>query len=326
MSFARPWLLVLLIAVPLWWWWRARRLARLPGTSLSDARPAAGIAQRTWMARVPVALRSACLVAWIIAAAGPRVGAAKSEVRSQGISIVLTIDLSSSMLAEDFSPNNRLDVAKITALEFVRARTSDRIGLVTFAGQALTQVPVTSDYAVLEAAIRDMHIGSLEDGTAIGTGIATAANRLRRVQGKSRVMILLTDGVNNRGTIDPRTAAQAAFSFGIRIYAIGVGTEGEAPVPTGQGGQGLRYQMLPVQIDEPLLTEIATSTGGRYFRATDTESLRHIFSEINTLEKTTVQHVVYRRFDEALRWPLAVGLLALALELVMSASVVVRVP
>jgi Ca-activated chloride channel family protein len=278
------------------------------------------------MARVPVALRSACLVAWIVAAAGPRVGAAKSEVRSQGISIVLAIDLSSSMLAEDFSPNNRLDVAKITAIEFVRARTSDRIGLVAFAGQALTQVPVTSDYAVLEAAIRDLHIGSLEDGTAIGTGIATAANRLRRAQGKSRVMILLTDGVNNRGTVDPRTAAQAAFAFGIRIYAIGVGTEGEAPVPTGQGGQGLRYQMLPVQIDEQLLTEVATGTGGRYFRATDTESLRHIFSEINTLETTTVQHVVYRRFDEALRWPLALGLLALALELVISATVVVRVP
>ena len=326
MSFARPWLLVLLLAVPLWWWWRARRLARLPGTTVSDARPAAGLPQRLWLARLPVALRSACLIAWIVAAAGPRVGAARAEVRSQGISIVLAIDLSSSMLAEDFSPNNRLDVAKETAIEFVRARTSDRIGLVSFAGQALTQVPVTSDYAVLEAAIRDLHIGALEDGTAIGTGIATAANRLRRAQGKSRVIILLTDGVNNRGTVDPRTAARAATSFGIRIYTIGVGTEGEAPVPTGQGGQGLRYQMLPVQIDERLLTEVATSTGGRYFRATDTESLRHIFSEINNLEKTTVQHVIYRRFDEALRWPLALGLLALALELVVSATMVVRVP
>src|SRR5262249_53506639 len=152
-----------------------RRLAAVAGTALSDARPAAGVPQRLWMARVPVVLRSACLVAWIIATAGPRVGAAKAEVRSQGISIVLAIDLSSSMLAEDFSPNNRLDVAKVTAIDFVRARTSDRIGLVSFAGQALTQVPVTSDYAVLEAAIRDLHIGSLEDGTAIGTAIATAA-------------------------------------------------------------------------------------------------------------------------------------------------------
>lgn len=326
MSVARPWLLLVLLGVPLWWWWRARRLARLAGTTLSDARPAAGLPQRLWLARLPVALRSACFTAWIVAAAGPRVGAARAEVRSQGISIVLAIDLSSSMLAEDFSPNNRLDVAKETAIDFVRARTSDRIGLVSFAGQALTQVPVTSDYAVLEAAIRDLHVGALEDGTAIGTAIATAANRLRRAQGKSRVIILLTDGVNNRGTVDPRTAARAGSAFGVRIYTIGVGTEGEAPVPTGQGGQGLRYQMLPVQIDEQLLTEVATSTGGRYFRATDTESLRHIFSEINGLEKTTVQHVIYRRFDEALRWPLALGLFALALELVVSATVVVRVP
>jgi Ca-activated chloride channel homolog len=326
MSFARPWLLFLLLALPLWWWLRARRLARLTGTRLSDARPAAAIAQRRWLARVPLALRSLCLAAWIAAAAGPRIGSAKAEVRSEGISIVLAVDLSSSMLAEDFTPANRLDVAKQTAIDFVRARSSDRIGLVAFAGQALTQVPITNDHVVLETALQDLHIGTLEDGTAIGTGIATAANRLRRAPGKSRVIILLTDGVNNRGTVDPRTAARAAAAFGIRIYTIGVGTQGEAPVPTGQSGQGLRYQMLPVEIDEPLLTEVATMTGGRYFRATDSESLRHIFSEINRLEKTTVQHVVYRRYDEALGWPLTLGLLALLAELLLSATVVVRVP
>lgn len=326
MSFARPWLLPLLLVVPLWWWLRARRLAQLRGATLSDARPVAGIVRRMWVARLPVALRTVCLVAWIIAAAGPRVGAARSEVRSEGIAIVLAVDLSSSMLAEDFTPANRLDVAKQTAIDFVRARPSDRIGLVAFAGQALTQVPVTNDHAVLEAALQDLHIGELEDGTAIGTGIATAANRLRRAPGKSRVIILLTDGVNNRGTVDPRTAARAAGAFGIRIYTIGVGTQGEAPVPTGQTGQGLRYQMLPVEIDEALLTEVATSTGGRYFRATDSESLRHIFAEINRLEKTTVEHVVYRRFDEALRWPVGLGLLALAIELLLSATFVVRVP
>jgi Ca-activated chloride channel homolog len=326
MSFARLWVLLLLLALPLWWWFRARRLGRLSGTLLSDARPAAAIVQRLWLARVPVTLRSLCLVAWIVAAAGPRIGAAKAEIRSEGISIVLAVDLSSSMLAEDFTPDNRLDVAKQTAIDFVRARTSDRIGLVVFAGQALTQVPITNDHAVLETALQDMHIGTLEDGTAIGTGIATAANRLRRAPGKSRVIILLTDGVNNRGTVDPRTAARAAAAFGLRIYTIGVGTQGEAPVPTGQSGQGLRYQMLPVEIDEPLLTEVATMTGGRYFRATDSESLRHIFSEINQLEKTTVQHVIYRRYDEALAWPLALGLLALAAELAISATIVVRVP
>ena len=326
MSFVRPWMLLLLLAPPLWWWLRTRRLGRLSGTPLSDARPAAAIVQRRWLARVPVALRSLCLAAWIVGAAGPRIGAAKAEVRSEGISIVLAVDLSSSMLAEDFTPANRLDIAKQTAIDFVRARVSDRIGLVAFAGQALTQVPITNDHAVVETALQDLHIGILEDGTAIGTGIATAANRLRRAPGKSRVIVLLTDGVNNRGTIDPRTAARAAAAFGIRIYAIGVGTQGEAPVPTGQSGQGLRYEMMPVEIDEPLLTEIATMTGGRYFRATDSESLRHIFSEINRLEKTTVQHVIYRRFDEALRWPLAIGLLALAAELALAATVVVRVP
>jgi len=238
----------------------------------------------------------------------------------------LCVDLSSSMLAEDFAPANRIDVAKQTALEFVRARTSDRIGVVAFAAQALTQVPITTDYAVLEEALRELRVGMLEDGTAIGTAIATAATRLRRAPGKSKVIILLTDGVNNRGTVDPRTAAQAAAAFGIRIYTIGVGTRGEAPVPTGQGVDGLRYQNLPVEIDEPLLTDVARATGGRYFRATDSESLRHVFEEINRLEKTTVEQVVYRRFDEAYRVPLALGLLALGLEVVISATFAVRVP
>jgi Ca-activated chloride channel family protein len=273
-----------------------------------------------------VTLRSVCLGAWVIAAAGPRVGAAKSESRSEGINIVLAVDLSSSMLAEDFAPANRIDVAKQTAIEFVRARRSDRIGLVAFAAEALTQVPLTTDYAVLEQALRDLRIGILEDGTAIGTGIGTAANRLRRAPGKSKVIVLLTDGVNNRGTVDPRTAAQAAGAFGIKIYVIGVGKRGEAPVPTGQGVGGLRYEMMPVEIDEPLMTEIASMTGGRYFRATDTESLRHIFQEINRLEKSTVEQVVYRRFDEAYRVPLALGLLALALEIVLAGTFAVRVP
>jgi len=325
-SFARPLFLGLLALLPLWWWLRARRLARLSGTRMSDVRPAEGVTERLWVARLPVTLRSVCLGAWMVAAAGPRLGSARKETRSEGISIVLCVDLSSSMLAEDFAPANRIDVAKQTALEFVRARTSDRIGVVAFAAQALTQVPITTDYAVLEEALRELRVGMLEDGTAIGTAIATAATRLRRAPGKSKVVILLTDGVNNRGTVDPRTAAQAAAAFGIRIYTIGVGTRGEAPVPTGQGVDGLRYQNLPVEIDEPLLTDVARATGGRYFRATDSESLRHVFEEINRLEKTTVEQVVYRRFDEAYRVPLALGLLALGLEIVISATFAVRVP
>ncbi|MGH7531572.1 MAG: VWA domain-containing protein, partial [Gemmatimonadales bacterium] len=325
-TFARPLLLVLLAAVPLWWWWRARRLVRLPGAPLSDVRPAAGPVERRWIARLPVALRSLCLGAWIVAAAGPRLGSARAELRREGISIVLTVDVSSSMLAEDFSPRNRLDVARRTATDFVRARASDRIGLVAFAAQALTQVPITTDYTVLEEAIRQLRVGILEDGTAIGTAIATAANRLRRAPGKSKVVVLLTDGENNRGTVDPRTAAQAAAAFGIKIYTIGVGTQGEAPVPTGQGPLGLRYETLPVRIDEQLLSEVARTTGGRYFRATDAASLSNVFAEIDRLEKTPVQQLVYRRFEEAYRWPLAVGLLALALELVVAGTVAVRVP
>jgi len=328
MSFARPWLLLLLALPPLWWWLRGRRLSRLPGISLSDTRPAAlaGPGQRLWVARLPVGFRSLALIAWVLALAGPRIGAARAEIKSEGISIVLAVDISSSMLSEDFAPDNRIDVAKRTAIDFVRARTSDRIGVVAFAAQALTQVPLTTDYDVLQAAIEQLHVGALEDGTAIGTAIATAANRLRRAPGKSKVIILLTDGVNNRGSVDPRTAAQAAAAFGVRIYTIGVGTQGEAPVPTGQGGQGLRYQTLPVEIDERLLTDVALMTGGRYFRATDSESLRHVFQEINRLEKTTVQHVIYRRFDEAYQWPLGLGLCAIALELVLAATYAVRVP
>jgi Ca-activated chloride channel family protein len=326
-SFARPLLLLGLLALPLWWWLRARRLVRLPGTTLSDLRPLGAPGERQWVARLPVNLRSLCLGAWIFAAAGPRIGSARSEVHSEGISIILAIDISSSMLAQDFTPANRIDVAKQTAIDFIRARSNDRIGLVIFAAQALTKVPITTDYAVLEQAVQDVHIGEVEDGTAIGTAIATAANRLRRSPGQSRVLVLLTDGVNNRGTVDPRTAAQAAAAFGVRIYAIGVGTRGEAPVPTGQGIDGqLRYQSMQVEIDEQLLTDVAAMTGGRYFRATDSESLRHIFDEINRLVKTTVQQVVYRRFDEAYRWPLGLGLLALAFEIVVSATLAVRVP
>src|SRR6266849_2971007 len=325
-SLARPVLLLALLALPLWWWVRARRLARLSGTTLSDLRPLGSAAERQWVARLPVSLRSVCLGALILAAAGPRIGSARSEIHSEGISSIRAVDISSSMLAQDFTPAKRIDVAKQTAITFVRARSSDRIGLVIFAAQALTKVPITTDYAVLEQAVQDVHIGEIEDGTAIGTAIATCANRLRRAPGQSKVVVLLTDGVNNKGTVDPRTAAQAAATFGIRIYAIGVGTQGEAPVPTGQGPLGLRYETMPVEIDERLLGDIAHTTGGRYFRATDATSLANIFAEINRLEKTPVQHLVYRRYDEAYRWPLGLGLLALALEVVVAGTFAVRVP
>ena len=176
-------------------------------------------------------------------------------------------------------------------------------------------------------AISDMRIGELEDGTAIGTAIATAANRLRRAPGASRVVILLTDGVSNRGRVDPRTAAAAAAELGIKIYTIGVGTEGEARLPIGRGADGqLRYEMMPVQIDEELLADVAESTGGRYFRATDAEALGRIYQQIDRLERAPVQVTVYTERDEAYRVPLLVGLAALTFELLLAATVVVRVP
>ena len=213
--------------------------------------------------------RNLLLASTIVALSRPRTGAHAEDVTSEGINIVLAIDLSSSMLAQDFQPQNRLEVAKDVVKRFINARTSDRIGVVAFAADALTQVPLTTDYPVVNAAVDNLAAGQLEDGTAIGTAIATAANRLRDAPGRSRVMIVLTDGENNRGAIDPRTAAKAAGVFGIKIYTIGVGTEGMAPVPVGRGLFGLRYENRLVRIDEPLLSDIAKMTGGRYFRARD---------------------------------------------------------
>jgi Ca-activated chloride channel homolog len=324
MSFMRPWLLLLLLALPLWWWHR-RRVA--PGASYSNVALAAAVARTAWWVRLPVWLRSLAIGAWIVAAAGPRVGGDRIETKKEGIAIVITMDISSSMLAEDFAPSNRLEVAKRQAIAFVRGREADRIGLVAFAGEALTQVPVTLDYAVVEQAILEMRIGALEDGTAIGSGLATAVNRLRRAPDKSKVIVLLSDGENNKGLIDPRTAAAAAMAYGIKVYTIGVGTEGEAPIPTGRSlGGGFRYEVLPVKIDEALLTEIAERTGGRYFRAKDSEALSRIFREIDQLEKTPVSVTRYTQFDEATRPFILVGLLALGLELLLNTTLVVRVP
>ena len=189
----------------------------------------------------------------------------------------------------------------------------------SFSGEALTQVPLTVDYPVLLAAVDNLQSGQLEDGTAIGTAIATAANRLRNAAGRSKVLILLTDGVNNRGAIDPRTAAQAAAALGIRIYTIGVGTEGMAPVPVGRGVFGLRYELRPVELDEPLLEFIAQSSGGRYFRARDGQALQRIYQQIDQLERSPVRAKRYVRYRELYRWPLGVALGALMLELALLA-------
>jgi Ca-activated chloride channel family protein len=317
-QFATPLALLLLLALPIWWIVRRRRRPAaivFSRVSVLAAGPRAGRATTLML----FTLRNLLLASTIVALSRPRSGAHAEDVTSEGINIVLCIDLSSSMLAKDFQPDDRISVAKDVVKRFISARTSDRIGVVAFASEALTQVPLTTDYPVVNAAVDNLTIGQLEDGTAIGTAIATAANRLRDAPGRSRVMILLTDGENNRGAIDPRTAAKAAAVFGIKIYTVGVGTEGMAPVPVGRGLFGLRYENRLVRIDEPLLADIAKTTGGRYFRARDAAALEQIYAQINQLEREPVRTRSYVRYTELFRWPLFLAALALVTELLLAA-------
>ena len=317
-EFASPEALLLLLLLPLWWWWRRQASPasiRFSRTGVLAAGPAHG----RFVRRALLILRNLLLVALIVALARPRTGARAETVLSEGINIVVAIDISSSMLAEDFQPANRLLVAKERVKSFVAGRRSDRIGVVAFSGEALTQVPLTVDHAVVLAAIDNLPVGQLEDGTAIGTAIATSANRLREAPGQSRVMILLTDGENNRGSIDPRTAAQAAAAFGVRIYTIGVGSEGMAPVPVSHGLFGLRYETRPVRIDEELLQEVASTTGGRYFRARDAASLQQIYQQIDRLERVPLHARSYVRYTERFTWPLGFALLVFGFEMALFA-------
>jgi Ca-activated chloride channel family protein len=317
-QFASAWALPLLLVLPIWWLWRRRR--KSPAIVFSRvAALAKGPRAGRGVTRMLFLLRNVVLLGGVLALSRPRSGARAEDVTSEGINIVVAFDISSSMLAQDFQPQNRLEVAREKVRQFVAMRKTDRIGIVAFSGEALTQVPLTTDYPVVTAAINNLQPGQLEDGTAIGTAIATSANRLKDAPGQSRVMVLLTDGVNNRGSIDPRTAARAAAAVGIRIYAIGVGTEGMAPVPVGRGLFGLRYEMRPVEIDDALLNEVARLTGGRYFRARDAAALDRITREIDRLERVPVQTRTYVRFTELYRWPLLLALIALSAEMLLSA-------
>ncbi len=314
-----PEALWLLLLLPVWWTWRRRRRKDaivFSRTSVLASGPAMG----SWIPKAIFVLRNVALALLVIALARPRSGAHIEKQTSEGINIVLAIDLSSSMLALDFRPANRIEVAKQKVKQFISRRTSDRIGIVAFAGEALTQVPLTTDYPVVMQAVTNLQAGQLEDGTAIGTAIATAANRLRDAPGRSRVMIILTDGVNNRGLVDPLTAAKAAAAYGIKIYGIGVGSVGMAPVPVGRNAAGgLNYELQPVQIDEALLNNIARMTGGRYFRARDAAALQNIYSFIDQMERAPVHSTTTVRYRELFRWPLILGILALFAELALVA-------
>jgi Ca-activated chloride channel family protein len=327
-GFAHPWVLAFIVLLPAYVWLRRGHTRAFIFSRAAAAGSLAGSGGRR-LALLPGWLRAISYIALIIALASPRTGAAAVNIDAEGIAIVIAIDVSSSMLAEDFKPNNRLEVAKEKVAAFIAGREYDRIGVVAFAGEALTQVPLTIDYDVLFQAVDQLTIeaNGLGEGTAIGTAIATAANRLRRVPGKSHVMILMTDGENNRGDIDPLTAARAAAAYGIKIYTIGVGTEGVARVPLGQPGQyGVQYVMSPVHIDEELLGEVADLSGGRYFRATNSEALDSIYHQIDKLEKSTVDVTRYVNYTPRYLPFIAIVIVALMLEWMILSSRFGRIP
>lgn len=273
---------------------------------------------------VPFILRIIAITLLIIAAARPQTFSSGENIYTEGIDVAMVLDISGSMLAEDFKPN-RLEAAKNVIDEFVSGRTTDKIGLVIFAKESFTQCPLTIDYQVLRGLLTEIKSGMIEDGTAIGNAIANGVNRLKESSAKSKVLILLTDGVNNSGEIDPITAAQIARQFNIRIYTVGVGTVGQAPYPFDTPF-GKRYQMVPVEIDEEVLKNVADITGGKYFRATGNKKLEEIYQEIDKLEKTKVEITSYRQATELFySWAL-IGLLLLITENILSRTYLRTLP
>jgi Ca-activated chloride channel family protein len=273
---------------------------------------------------IPFVLRIAALSLIIIAIARPRSSTKLDKVQSEGIDIMLTMDVSTSMLARDFTPD-RISAAKDIAIEFISQRPSDRMGIVVFAGESYTQCPLTTDRATLINLMKEVSTNLLEDGTAIGNGLATAVARLKDSDAKSRVIILLTDGVNNSGEIAPETAADIAKTYGIRVYTIGVGANGEAPYPV-MTPWGVDIQKVKVEIDEQLLTNIANETGGRYFRATDNTKLAEIYSEIGKMEKTRTTIDSFPVYKELFLGYAVAALICLMLELLLNVFVIRRLP
>lgn len=320
-QFANPDFLWFLLAVPCLifylWYFRNKRGAELH-FPLAQEIAKSKHNRMSLLRYAPDVLRLFALTMIIIGIARPQSSEENSKTKSsEGIDIVLTIDVSPSMMARDLKPN-RLEATKKVAAEFIEARRGDRIGLVVYAGEGFTQTPLTSDYKVLLNTLGSLKFGGLSNGTAIGSGLATAVNRLKDSKAKSKVAILLTDGVNNQGNIDPLTAAQLAKTYNIRTYTIGVGTNGKASTPVSRDFTGkLIYRDLPVEIDEELLKQIAQETGGSYFRATDNEKLAEIYEEINKLEKTKLQELKYYSYDEKFEWFILLGFIAIGLEVLM---------
>lgn len=326
--FEDPFFLLLLLAVPVLAWWYARRRA-LKGSALRFSWIASlerADTRRTGRARhLLVVLRLVALAALIVAFARPQSGVTGETVRSEGVDIVLALDLSTSMLAEDLEPN-RVEAAMQVAADFVRSRPTDRIGLVVFAGEAFTQAPLTLDHDVITGLLDELQVGFIQDGTAIGMGLATAIKRLQQSDAESRVVVLLTDGRNNRGEIDPVTAAHMAQALGVRVYTVGAGGRGTARVPVQDPLLGRRYVSMQVDIDEETLQQVAQLTGGAYFRATDRESLEAVWGEIDELETTEIEVENFTRFGELFHLPLLLGLGLLLLEAVMGQTLLRKIP
>ena len=328
MKFANPyllWLLALLVPMVAYYIYRTLQGgAAIRISTVAGARNAPRTL-RYWLRHVPFILRGMAVALIIVALARPQDVEEQSRTNAEGIDIMLAIDISSSMLARDFEPD-RLTSAKEVAAEFVADRYGDRIGLALFAGESFTQSPLTTDKGTLQTLLMRLRSGIIEDGTAIGNGLATAINRLRESEAKSKVVILLTDGVNNRGEIAPLMAANIAADMGIKVYTIGVGTRGKAPYPAVDMFGNMVFQMMDVEIDEQTLEQIAETTGGRYFRATDRDKLKSIYDEINSLEKSKVEitdlTIYHERFLPLLL--LAIGLLVA--EFLLEKVVLKRIP
>lgn len=332
MRFANPVFIILLIAlIPLILFYERRKGKKsqasilFPGLSqIKDINPS----PKVKLSFVPRILRYSVFVLVLLSLARPQAGQKSEEIYNQGIDIMLVLDTSTSMRAIDFKPDNRLSAAKKVAKEFVKGRKYDRIGIVVFSGLSYTQCPLTIDHEAVLNFIDQTEIGMTEvDGTAIGSAIATAANRLKDSPGKSRIMILITDGRNNMGEIDPLTAAQAASAVGIKIYTIGAGQPGGALYPVDDPFFGTRYVKIPEQeLDEPTLAKIADITQGRYFRATDTNSLMNIFKQIDEMEKTEIKTLKYTNYTELLWYFLWPAFLLLGFEMFLSGLYFRKIP
>lgn len=326
--FADPYLLLLLLLLPALAWWRAARGERTRAVmrySVVDRIVRADRRRTGRWRHAPFGLRLLALALLLIAFARPQAGVTAENVATDGIDVVLVLDLSSSMLAEDLEPN-RIGAARAVAADFVRGRPDDRIGLVVFAGEAFTQAPLTLDHGVVTTLIEELAVGVVEDGTAIGMGVATAVKRLSDSAAESKVIVLLTDGRNNRGSIDPATAARMAQALDVRIYAVGAGARGAAPVPVDDPLFGRRTVQMQVDVDDEALGELAALTGGRYFRATDRESLERVYEEIDALETTEIEMTSFTRYGELFPYPLGAGLGLLLLEAALGRTVLRRLP